>query len=217
MSLSYGDTRDALDNRKDFLGGLGIDYRRLVCCQQVHGSVVRYVREADAGKGALVYSESLPATDGLITDKKNLPLAVFTADCLSVFFYDSRIPAIGLIHAGWRSSRENICMKTVRLMRETFKSEPRDLTAAFSPAIRDCCYEVGEEFNDFFPYGVKSKNGRYYLDLIGINKRELLDSGVPEGNIRDSGDCTFCRSDEFFSFRKEGSSCGRMMSVAMLK
>ncbi len=218
MSLFYANAHDALANRKDFLKRLNIDYRNLVCAKQVHGSVARYICEADMGKGAISYEDSVPDTDALLTDNKNLPLSIFTADCLSIFLYDVKNHAVALIHAGWRSSREHIAGKTIKLMQGTFNSRARDLYAAFGPAIRDCCYEVGEEFTESFTAGyLVKRNGHYYLDLAGMNKRQLLDSGVKDKNIFDPKICTFCRSEKFFSYRKEGAGCGRMISVMMLK
>lgn len=217
MSLAYGKTDGSLKNRRDFLRELGIDYRDLVCAGQVHGSRVKFIEEKDKGKGALSADTAIPDTDAFITNRRNLPLAVFTADCLSVFIYDPRKSAIGLAHAGWRSSKENIVSKTVQLMQEKFGSLAQDLEAGFGPLIRQCCYEVGEEFNQHFNAGIIRRNSRYYLDLAGINKKQLLDSGLKEENITDPQICTACRNEEFFSFRKEGVSCGRMMSVMMLK
>lgn len=217
MSLVHGDTRRALDNRRDFLAGLGIDYRDLVCAKQVHKDGIVYIRDKDKGKGALSYDSAIADCDALFTDKKNLPLAIFTADCLSVFLYDPKTPGIGLVHASWRSSKENIAAKTVRLMQKKFDTKAKDIYAGFGPAIRGCCYEVGEEFKDFFHYGLKYRSKHYYLDLAAVNKQQLLDSGVLEKNISDAGICTSCRNDEFFSFRKEGSSCGRAMSVMRLR
>jgi len=217
MSLYYGDTKESLGNRKDFLTSLGIDYSALVCAKQVHADNVRYVKEADSGKGALFYENSIPDTDALITDKRNLPLAIFTADCLSIFLFDPRTPAIGLIHAGWRSSRERIAVKTLALMQEEFSSRAQDLLVGFGPSIRSCCYQVGSELQDYFSDGIIKKEDSYYLDLISINKKQLLASGVKEKNIFDAQICTFCQAQEFFSYRKEGKSCGRSMSVIMLK
>lgn len=217
MSLFYGDTKEALNNRENFLAGLGIDYKNLVCAKQVHGNRARYVTEKDKGRGALSYEDSLADTDSLATDKFNLPLAIFTADCLSVFLYDLARPVIGLVHAGWRSSKENIIAKTVILMQERFKTRPKDVHAAFGPCIRKCCYKIGEDFAQYFPEEyLPKKNGQTYLDLIGINKKLLLENGIQEANISDSGICTCCRNQEFFSFRKEGKNCGRMMSIIML-
>jgi YfiH family protein len=217
MSLLYGDTRESLTNRKNFLNTLGIDYRDLVCAKQIHSSCARYAAEEDRAKGALSYDSSIPDTDALVTDKRNLPLAVFTADCLSIFLYDSARPAVGLIHAGWRSTKENITVRAIQLMQERFNTQPSRLYVGFAPAIRSCCYEVGEDFNALFPYDTIRKNNSYYLDLVQINKKQVLDSGVRENNILDSGICTYCRNNEFFSYRKEGKTCGRLISVIMLK
>ena len=217
MSLFYGDTLNALDNRKNFLSYLGINYQDLVCAKQIHSDKIKYVKEVDKGKGALDYESSLSGIDAFITDKRNVPLAIFTADCLSVFLYNPKVPAIGLVHAGWRSSKEKITQKTIESMKENFNSLPQDICVSFGPAIRDCCYEVGEPFLGYFPHAVLKKNNTYYLDLIEINKRQALECGIKEENIFDSDICTSCHKEDFFSFRREGKNCGRLMSVIMLK
>lgn len=217
MSLSYGDTSESLKNRENFLKELGIDYRDLVCARQIHSNYIRYAREEDEGKGALSYESAIADTDAFITDKRNVPLAIFTADCLSLFLYDPKTPAIGLVHAGWRSSKENIVTKAIKLMQEKFYTLTEYLYVGFGPNIRSCCYEVGKEFVNFFPGNIIERDDRYYLDLVSINKKQVLDIGVKELNIFDSGICTSCQNEEFFSYRKEGKSCGRMMSVIMLR
>ncbi len=217
MSLSYGDTSHSLKNRQNFLVNLGIDYQSLVCAKQIHSSNTRYVTEKDTGSGALTHDTSIEATDAFITDKKDVPLAVFTADCLSIFLFDPLIPAIGLVHAGWRSSKERILAKTINLMQETFNTKAVNLHVSFGPDIRNCCCEVAKDFMDFFPKEVSQKQGRFYLDLVKVNKIQAQDCGVKEMNMRDSQICTSCRNEDFFSFRKEGKSCGRLMSVIMLK
>lgn len=217
MSLCYGDTAGSLESRRVFLGALGVDYRGLICAKQAHKANVRYAQEIDRGKGALSYENAIADTDAFITDKPNLPLAVFSADCLSVFLYDPKTPAIGLAHAGWRSTQENIIAKTLRLMRDKFNTRAEDLYAGLGPSIRNCCYKVGAEFAGLFAYGLLKNNAHYYLDLAGINRKQLLDSGVRGINIFDSGICTSCQNEELFSYRREGKDCGRMMSVIMLK
>lgn len=217
MSLFYGDTKNALNNRRVFLEGLGIDYQDLVCAKQSHGSSVEYIGSDDKGKGALNYGEAIAVTDALVTDKKNLPMAVFTADCLPVFLYAPKTPCVALIHAGWRGTKHGITVKTVGLMRERFGLRPDEIYAAFGPAIRSCCYEVGDEFAGFFSFGLVRRNNRHYLDLPQINKQQLLDSGIKESNMSDYAVCTSCRNSEYFSYRQEGSSCGRMISVIMLR
>jgi len=217
MSFSYGNSRGVLDNRRNFLSSLGIDYLSLVCAEQVHGNNVRYVNETDEGSGVLADDNSIPNTDGFITDVRNLPLAIFTADCFSIFLYDPFRPAIGLIHAGWRSSKSSIVTSAIQLMQDKFKTEPGQLSVGFGPGIRDCCYEVSGEFRDSFSCGLVERAGSLYLDLAQANKKQLMDSGVKEENISDARFCTSCANGEFFSFRKEGKGTGRMLSVIMLQ
>lgn len=216
MSLSYGATQNSTTHRQVFLKELGIDYCALTCAEQIHGSGVRYVQDADRGCGALDYHTALAQTDALVTDQANLPLAIFTADCLSLFLYDPKLPAVGLVHAGWRSTRQNIAVKTLKLMQEKFGTAAEDLQVKLGPCIRECCYQVGEEFGNYFDLGLVKREDNYYLDLAGINQQQLVSQGVKAENITDSKACTFCQNDRFFSYRKEGISCGRMMSVAML-
>ena len=215
--MCHGDTRDTLHNRRDFLAGLGIDYHDLVCGEQVHGTNTSYAGNNDKGKGALVEGTAFKQTDGLITDCAGVPLAIFTADCLSVFLYDPKCKAIGLAHAGWKGTQAGIVSGVIALMRERFKSSPDDLWAGLGPAIRSCCYEVGEEFGGLFDTGLSRIDNRYHLDLAALNKRQLLESGVRVDKISDCGICTSCRTKDFFSFRREGDSCGRTISVMMLK
>lgn len=217
MSLSCGRTENALDNRKNFLTSLDIDYRDLVCAQQQHGNNVRYAGRESRGRGALDYATAVPDTDGFITDLKRLPLAIFTADCLPIFIYDPHRPAIGLLHAGWRSSRENIVLRAIELMRSRFGTKPAELLAGFGPCIRSCCYEVSAEFKNYFPAGLVEKSGRLSLELAAVNREQLTACGVREENIGDANYCTCCANTDFFSFRKEGQDSGRMLSVIMLR
>ena len=217
MSLCYADRQDSLVNRKIFLSWLGVRQDNLVCAKQAHGSAVKYVLPQDAGKGAFSYEGSIADTDAFVTDEKNLALAMFTADCLSVFFYDPKRKVIGLAHAGWRGSRDKVTQKTINFMRETFKTRPEDLYLGLGPSIRSCCYEVSPGMEEAFPGGLLKRQGKYYLDLIATNRRQALDCGAQEERIFDSRICTFCAKRNCFSFRREGEIAGRMISVIMLK
>lgn len=217
MSLRYGQTRDSLNNRKNFLQKLGIDYRSLVCAQQTHGNRAQCVSRQDIGKGALSYATAIDDTDALVTKEKDLPLAIFTADCLSAFLYDPQAPAVGVVHAGWRSTQGNIIQETIQAMQKHFSTLPEDLRVNFGPSLGQCCYEVKEEFKNFFSFGLRELNGHWYLDLAGINERQAQEAGVKENNITGLPLCTSCANKDFFSFRLEGDLSGRMLSVIMLK
>ena len=77
---------------------------------------------------------------------------------------------------------------------------------------------TGEEPNPLpwltmLPPGHEPAPERARLDLRVANRWQLLDAGVKPGNIAVSSLCTGCRSDLFFSYRKEGATTGRMMNV----
>jgi len=217
MSLAYGDISQALPSRKCFLEPLGIDYRCLVAAEQTHGCGIACVRAADKGRGALIYDTAFKSTDAFITAEPFVPVSIFTADCLSVFIYDTKTHVLGLVHAGWKGTAAGIVAKAVLKMQREFNAEPKNMAVGLGPAIRKCCYQVGGEFNEFFTLGVYKAENSYYLDLIEINVSQLLESGIDRGRITDSGICTACQAEDFFSYRKEGTFCGRSMSVMMLR
>jgi len=216
MSLSFGDIRNSLASRQEFLSGIGINYKNLVCAKQVHGKKVEYITQTNLGSGALDYDSSILDTDGFITDQPGVPLAILTADCLSVFIYDPVRPAVAILHAGWRSTEKNISQEAVRSMQNRFASQPEDLLVGFGPSIRSCCFQVEDNFKSNFPFGLINRDGHVFMDIALINRRQLVDCGVKEENIFDPELCTFMDED-FFSFRKEAKDAGRMISVIMLK
>jgi len=217
MSLNYAETRESLANRRSYLESLGIEYSSLVSAKQIHSANIKRAGLLHKGNGALTYETSLADTDAIITNEKKLPIAIFSADCLSIFFYDPASRSIGLVHAGWRGTAENIASKTVAAMRAEFNSRPEDMHIFLGPAIRSCCYQVQEDFQDKFPQGLLRQGGNFFLDLAGINKQELIGCRIDPAKITDCSICTACQNGEYFSFRKEGSCCGRIMSVMMLK
>ncbi|MFH1202494.1 MAG: peptidoglycan editing factor PgeF [Candidatus Omnitrophota bacterium] len=217
LDLGFKNNPCLIENRKIFLENLSIGYYSLVCLKQPHEARIKRARFCDLGRGALDYTDALNDYDAFITNEKDLPLAIFTADCLPIFVFDPLNKAIGLAHAGWRGSRAGIAKNTISAMITEFNSHPQDLIVAFGPCICRNCYLVSNEFKNYFSDGLTEKDGKLYLDLIKINRSQLEAAAVNKENIIESGLCTSCNNQEFFSYRKEGPSCGRMMSVIMLK
>lgn len=55
-----------------------------------------------------------------------------------------------------------------------------------------------------------------HLDLVKANLRQAIDAGVPAGNVEALNQCTSCRTDIFFSYRKEQVT-GRMMGAVGIR
>jgi YfiH family protein len=196
--------------------GIGSD--RLVTVQQVHGDEIVVV------DGRNFRDIRLRQADALVTAEKGVALGVETADCVPVLLFDPASPAVGAVHAGWRSTVQQIVRKAVQRMQHEFGSDPPQMVAAIGPAIGPECYEVDEPVmgpvRDAFPFWKEVAeargNGRWSLDLAQANRRELAAAGLKERNIHALGLCTACHPDRFYSFRREGRT-GRMLSVIMIE
>ena len=56
-----------------------------------------------------------------------------------------------------------------------------------------------------------------HLDLVAVARDHLRRAGLSAANIHTAEFCTACRTDLFFSHRKEGSGTGRTMAVLGIK
>ncbi len=168
-----------------------------------------------------IYADGRPGRlgegDALITDHPGLWVGVRTADCVPILIADPIRKAIAAIHAGWRGAAGAIAAKVVRGMQERFGSNPRELIAALGPAICASCYEVGPEVARLFrSWDATAGDGPAHLDLTGICRRQLLEAGLREERIAQSGLCTRCLPGEFLSYRR-GEQEGRMLNAIVRK
>jgi YfiH family protein len=153
--------------------------------------------------------------DAVITEKKGVIIGVQVADCVPVLLYDRFRNVIGAVHAGWRGTAQEILKGTIRAMQERFDSSPENILIAIGPSIRQCCYEVGDEVETSVRnvtgegnYYINNNN-KCFIDLSSANKIQALSVGIPEENIWQSEECTFCNPDKFHSFRHAKKSAGR--------
>jgi len=99
---------------------------------------------------------------------------------------------------------------------------------AIGASAGPCCYEVGSEvieaFSTKFVDGEKlftyTRPGHALVDLLKANRDQLISTGVKPERIHTAPICTMCRTDLFFSYRKEKSlqgKVGRLMAVVGMK
>ena len=160
-----------------------------VLADVVHGTKIAAIDMGNRGS-------ALSDTDGLITQVGNLFLTITVADCFPVYFYDPAARIIGLAHAGWRGVSKNIVKEVIKVLKKS-GGGGENLLVGMGPGIRECHFEVKEEVAKIF--GTKEK----FINLSGIIQGQLGGLGVKTGNIEDSGECTFCLSDKYFSYRRD--------------
>lgn len=205
------------ENRRRFSAALGGGWT-WGAAWQVHGTTTRLI------ENCLDTQCDQAQSDALMTRQSNILLGVKTADCVPVLLGDTRTNALAAVHAGWRGTLKGIVAKTLSDMHRAFGTRPADVYAAIGPAALACCYEVGPEvvsaFKEKFDYGdtlfSAYRNGHARIDLHAANRRQLTAAGVPDAQIWTAPLCTMCRTDLFFSYRREKplyGRTGRSMSV----
>ena len=214
---------EAILNFREFCKILGVNHENLVLSDQIHDDKVYYAKEEDRGKGIFKDSD-IKGQDALITDRKNVALVTFYADCVPLFFLDKEKPAIGLAHSGWRGTAKRVGKKTILKMVEYFRTNPENLLAGIGPCIGRCCLEVDEPVIDVFrkenfnceDFTLYKGKGKWMMDLTLANKIILMEAGVKEKNIIESGYCTFCNQDLLFSYRREKEKAGSLVAIIEL-
>ena len=177
---------------------------------QVHGgnyAIIGHSREAEA---------EVPEVDILITRQTGMGLLIKQADCQAVMLYDPACRIAANIHCGWRGQVQNILEEAVGLLREQCGCNPQDLYAVIGPGLGPCCAEF-RHFQQEFPSQLWTYQVRpAYFDLWRLSRDQLAAAGLKPERVETIGVCTRCREDEFFSYRRDGTT-GRQGAVIGLK
>lgn len=223
LGFSYGDDEDLVTKNWEFFSDMSnISIENLVWTKQVHKNKVAIVTAEDAGNNIKSHMEGY---DGLVTNKKDVTLCIFTADCAPLLLYDIKEKIIGAIHCGWKP----ICSDIVKNAIDAFKklgSKIENITACVGPCIGPCCFEVGQEvvdaFTELLGKGSSEKivhtndKNKQTIDLQEAIKIRLVQLGIPSKKVNKIEECTSCNVDKYFSYRKQNGDCGRMASIISL-
>ena len=213
-------SRDEIRNKLKEI--ISFDYKKIISPKQTHTNNVVVITEDNL-------NDELEDCDGTITNLKGVALTIATADCQSIFIYDSKKGVIANIHSGWKGTLGKILRNAVNKIIDYYGSSPEDLVVCIGPSILNCCFEVDEDVVNMFKHefdniedtiilgDIKDDKQKYYIDTVEINRRELVDLGVLENNIIVSNICSKCSSDKYHSYRAHGILSGRNVSVIVNK
>jgi hypothetical protein len=186
---------------------LGIGTENIIISEQVHGtSICRIVRPGHVS-----------GYDALITDTEDIYIGILTADCYPVLIHDRKNRASGAAHAGWQGTVGRIAEKTVKAMEEAFGTRPEDCLAWVGTGISADHYEIGDavarQFDERYLSPSPSGNDKHMLDLSAANRDQLIAAGIPEPQVECSAYCSWKDHEQFFSYRRDQGSTGRMLSL----
>jgi YfiH family protein len=207
VSAEVGDHPDSVKfNRQEIAKALGA--QQIVFPHQNHGIDIARITMANASK--------MHQADALFTTEKNIALAVTHADCQAALFYDPSHEVIGVVHAGWRGSVQNIYAQMVERLKEDVGTKPKDLLVCISPSLGPCHAEFKnykqELPKEFWTFQTKP----HYFDFWKISRMQLTAAGVLEQNIENSDICNYCNAKDYYSHRREAKS-GRHATAVVLK
>ena len=162
--------------------------------------------------------------DGLVGNKCNQNLWVYTADCMPIFFADKRTRNVAALHCG-RKGLENKIIKNLVKIFDNLGTSRDDLLVAIGPSISAEHYLVDKmTLKEFYRTAENKKimvnlnksekdycfNDSNYLKEQNLNQldlkrsafRQLLNENIPNSNIDISNLCTYKLENEFNSWRR---------------
>lgn len=156
----------------------------LVSGDQVHGNQIKVV------DSTVRRDQTFAGFDGFITNQRNVALGIYVADCCAVYLVDPKTPAVGIVHSGKKGTELRIATAAIERMAHEFGSEPADLVVQLSPCIRPPHYEI---------------------DFAADIREQCRAAGVTQ--VHDSGICTACDLNTYYSYRAEKGKTGRMLAL----
>lgn len=197
-----------------------------------HGARAVQVRANDAGTGFPDWSTHVQEykpkrlfspCDALVTQSNEVTLITLHADCQPLFFYEKETGIGAMVHAGWKGTAGGIVAETISQMKRMGADASRIL-AAIGPSISRQNFEVDEPVAEQFRIALRDisaaedmhwlygpdENNKYHIDLARVTVAQMVDRGISPEHINVSGLCTFDDQENFFSYRRDGATCGSM-------
>ena len=215
MAYQVDDGKDVKEHRLLLADHLNIDADNFTYVHQHHSDIIQEVTINDVGKGMDNFADGLEC-DALYTKIKGVPLCVFHADCVPIFFINEKANLVGIIHAGFKGTMKHVAYKTIsELMRiealniEDFKfyigpyrlpqsfqvdqtSQMEIIDAGFAQAIKGGCFDNG------------------YANKMDLDRLGVKDEQISWANLDTV-------SDERFYSAYQKTPVGRLVSLIILK
>jgi len=174
--------------------------------------------------GSLSQEGSKTDADGLIGNKFNQNLWIYTADCMPIFFADKRTRNVAALHCGRKGLEKKIIKNLVKIF-DNFGTSRDDLLVAIGPAISKEHYLVDQfTLKEFYR---KAENKKITVNLTKTEKDlcfsdskhfkkqslnqldlkrsayiQLLNENISDTNIDISNLCTYKLKNKFNSWRR---------------
>jgi purine-nucleoside/S-methyl-5'-thioadenosine phosphorylase / adenosine deaminase len=241
LGFAEWDSREnVLENRKRFFASLGAEKMHFVGLRQIHSDIIHRVNckpaeeplQGDAQftreRGVLLTVQTADCVPILLADTKQRAVAAVHAGWRGTLRRVT-VKTLGRMQMEFGTDPADVIAALGpgigRCCYEVGPEVAREFQAQFPEA-----QEWFEALPNFFaaaedpnwlpwltmrPPGHPAPEPRARLDLLTANRTILVTAGIPPANIVSSEFCTSCRTDLFFSYRREHPTGRQMAAVAI--
>ncbi len=195
---------DNHDNLEKNLKLLNWRFEKINFVNQIHSNQVLAIDS----KEKIQPKQGLAKADAIVTNLKNLAIAVVTADCGAIILQDQENEVVAAVHAGWRGAKSGVIENCLRQMVK-LGAKKENISAKIGPMIRQQSYQVSQDFYDdfladdqsFAQFFIADKVAEKFLfDLPAFIKGILQQQGINQ--IEDCQIDTYQQCDKYASYRK---------------
>ena len=215
LAYQVDDGKGVKERRQLLADLLDTDVNRFVFVHQHHSDKIQKVTLNDLGKGTDSF-ESGVDVDALYTYEKNVPLCIFHADCVPIFFTDETTNLVGIIHAGFKGTLIHVAYKSIQQVIGDENINVNSLKFYIGPYRMPSSFIVDEETRQkIVDAGLEEAivDGRFDNGLANIIDLRRL--GVKDEQITSSNLDTY--SDDRFYSAYQKTPVGRLVSLIILK
>ena len=215
LAYQVDDGKDVLKHRQRLSETLGISLDRFVFVHQSHSDRVLKVDLSDLGKGKLSFESGMDS-DALYTYEKNVPLCIFHADCVPIFFINEKASLVGIIHAGFKGTMKHV---TYKVMNEILKQEKlniQDFKFYIGPFRQKESFTADENTKQtVIDSGFEKALINKQFDNGLANKLDLYQLGVKDNQISECNLDTVTDDRLYSAYQK--TPVGRLVSLIYVK
>ncbi|MBO7573532.1 MAG: laccase domain-containing protein [Bacilli bacterium] len=215
LAYQVDEGRNVKEHRLLLADLLSIDLNRFVFVHQHHSNKIQKVTLDDLGKGKDSFIDGVDV-DALYTYEKNVPLCIFHADCVPIFFIDETRGLVGIIHAGYKGTLIHVAYESIKKVIEDEGVNPNNLKFYVGPYRMPQSFKIDENSRkDIVEAGYQDAIKGDNFDNGLANVIDLRRLGIKDSQISFSNFDTLT-DDRFYSAYQK-TPVGRLVSLIVLK
>ena len=215
LAYQVDEGKDVKEHRNLLAELLFILPNRFTYVHQSHSDRVMKVTASDLGKGKDAFEDGMEC-DALYTYEKNVPLCIFHADCVPIFFINEKASLVGIIHAGFKGTMKHVAYKAISEVINNEGLDIKDFKFYIGPFRQKQSFEVDDITKQTITEAGFEKtiiDGHFDNGLANV--LDLYKLGVKDEQIVVS-DYDTVSDDRFYSAYLK-TPVGRLVSLIYLK